>query len=222
MTAIPIIDFIVTRKQNDPTQYRRVIRDPRINLIEVDYIPNGLVVARQNMIKYGNAPYVSWFDPDDQLYEGTMAIMLRQLELYPDLDAVLMLSDTKLPDSGKVRQINIGQFTENPVNCHLMRCIRRTWLTDHVHLFDSPIPEWPLLATLLTANIMIIPKSGYMWIPSAAGAHRQVAHSDILSSRTTVRGILGRKYDYKSKYRQNFRRPQWQLPPPKHLARITS
>ncbi len=195
-----LIDFIVTRKQKDPRQYSRVLRHPLVNIIEVDFVPGSVIQARQDLIQYGNAPYITWFDPDDDLYRFTMDIFLKELVTNPDLDAVLMLSDTYFTTGSK--QINLEKFHESPVNCHLMRAIKRTWLEENIELFNHPVPEWPLLAKLLTANTIIIPRSGYSWRPSTGSTHNSITSEQIKSTRDVVQGILGCKYDYTAKIKR--------------------
>lgn len=221
MRVTPLVDFIVTRKETDPRQYAEVLFHPLVNIIEVDFVPGSVIQARMNLVKHGTAPYITWFDPDDELYPWTMHTLINEITRNPDLVAAFMLSDTKLPD-GREFQITLHKFAEEAMHSHLMRVIKRSWIEEHVHLFDNPVSEWALLATLLTENVVIIPKSGFKWIPTNEGHHRTITSDAVKSTRLVVKGILGDKYDYNQKIKQSKRRPPWQLPHRRRSVRTTS
>lgn len=217
----PLVDFVVTRKETDPRQYTEVLFHPRVNLIEVDFVEGSVIQARKNLVLHGTAPYVAWFDPDDELYTWTMHTLIDEIVANPDLDAAFMLSDTLLPD-GRQFQININKFTDEAMHSHLMRVIKRSFIEENIELFNNPVAEWAMLATLLTKNVVIIPKSGFKWIPTAAGHHKTITSDAVIQTRLVVKGILGDKYDYSKKFKQPKRRPVWQLPHPKRSAQTTS
>lgn len=217
----PLVDFIVTRKETDARQYADVLFHPLVNLIEVDYVPGSVIQARKNLVKHGSAPYITWFDPDDELYPWTMHSLIDEIVADPTLEAAFMLSDTLLP-TGEQFQIDINKFTQEAMHSHLMRVIKRSFIEDNVHLFDNPISEWAMIATLLTKHVVIIPRSGFKWIPTPGGHHRTITSDHVRDTRIVVEGILGDKYDYSKKFKQPKRRPVWQLPHPKRSAQTTS
>lgn len=200
-----LVDIVITRKPDDPTRYRGVISNyPEFNLIEVDYVPGSVIQARMNLINHGSSPYISWFDPDDTLHPWGLHYIRKALQMNPDIDGVLTESATGIP--GKpYKRIDLNRFHEYPVNCHLMRAIRREWLEKHIEYFNNPVPEWALLAKLLLADSIILPVIGYTWVPNTGTTHTAIDAQGIKSTKEKVIEILGDKYDYNSK----IRRPIW-------------
>lgn len=207
-----LVDVIVTRRENDPTAYRGIISMfPEVNLIEVEYVPGSVIQARMNLINYGSSPYICWFDPDDILHPWGVRHLLNALKSNMGIDGIMTLSDTGI-SGGKPRRIRFEEFHKYPVNCHLLRVIRRDWLNEHIEYFNNPVPEWALLAKLLLANSFVLPVIGYTWVPGDGATHQKINQQEITATKRKVQELLGDKYDYKSKIRAPHigRKQSWQ------------
>lgn len=197
-----LLDLVVTRKESDPTAYRKYADHPLCRLIEVPYVPEGMTKCRRDLAVHGDSPFVAWFDPDDHLYRSTISTLIEYIQKYPDIDAVLMHSDIHHPLSSQ-KTMNINKFAENPVNNHFMRAINRKWLNAHLDDFNYPIAEWVFLARLLTqSNAIILPQSGYRWISNGGRTHMSHTKEEVDATRDEVQRIMGYKYDYQARMKR--------------------
>lgn len=188
-----LVDLVVTRREEDPTTYRPIVaRCPDVNLIEVPYVPGSFVTARMNLVLYGEAEYISWFDPDDLLYAYTLPLMIAELKKDRDLPGVLTLSDYSV-STGRKRRIELSKMLEKPVHSHFMRIVKRSWLEENLYLFDTPVPEWPMMAKALEDGCKFLPWSGYCWIVGS-GDHTRITPERIQDTRLIVQTIAGSKY----------------------------
>lgn len=163
-----------------------------------------MIKCRQDLAIHGDAPFVAWFDPDDHLYRDTIATLIEYIQMYPDIDGVLMLSDIYHPLSEQ-KKMDLTKFEDNPVNSHFMRAINRTWLNAHLDDFNYPIAEWVFMARMLTSsNAIILPQSGYRWIANGGGTHKRHPLSEICATRDEVRRIMGYKYDYQARMKRPY------------------
>lgn len=187
------LDVIVTRKVTDAIQYRSVIRrSPNVNLIEVPFAES-VQIARKAIVNYGTAKYVTWFDPDDELYENTLDRMIRALNDHPNAPGVLTAVDRRIP--GKPLKIgNVYSFMKTPADGHMMRIFRRDWLMENKNMFDYPICEWTMTAHALVSGAIVLPFSGFCW-NVGRGDHTKRTSSDIAIARAAVREIIGHKYN---------------------------
>lgn len=186
------LDFVVTRNSNDPIDYRTVVaKCSSVNLIEVPMAPS-VQLARKAIVKYGTAKYVTWFDPDDELYEHTLPRMIRALNSNPSVPGILTPVDRRYR-SGAFRVGNKYGFMRSPADAHMMRIFRRDWLLQHFGMFDYPISEWTITAHALVSGAIILPFSGYCW-NVGDGDHTKRSKTDIQLTREVVKHIIGDKY----------------------------
>ena len=190
---MPLVDFIVTRKDSDPTGYRDVVKQcPDVRLIEAPYVPNSFITARLNMLNYGDSEYIGWFDPDDLLYVYALPLMVQTLKANPDEIGAVMLCDYQI--EGFRKQSEFKNFRTRPVHGHLLRIVKRKWLEENIKYLTSPVPEWPLTAKIIEDGAVMIPYSGYCWLVGD-GDHIRITSKDIDESRLQVNQILGSKYE---------------------------
>lgn len=188
-----LVDLIVTRRESDPTDYRKIVSMCLdVNLIEAPYVPNDFVTARKNIAKYGTAEYVSWFDPDDKLYAYTLPLLIQTLKENPDAIGALCSSEYLV--RGRTYNIVLSEFTTKPVHGHLMRIIKRSWFEENIHLLDAPVPEWPLTAKMIEDGAIYMPFSGFRWNVGETGDHQRITNQEIAATRVIMRSILGAKY----------------------------
>lgn len=189
---MPLVDFIVTRKDSDPTGYRDIVkRCPDVRLIEAPYVPNSFIQARLNMLNYGDSEYIGWFDPDDLLYVYSLQFMVDAIKANPSEIGAIMLCDYEI--KGVRKQSSFKDFRSRPVHGHLLRIVKRKWLEDNIRYLRSPVPEWPLTAKIIEDGAVMIPISGYCWMVGD-GDHCRITTDDIAISRLEVNEILGSKY----------------------------
>lgn len=187
-----MIDFIVTRKPDDPTHYRHIVQMcPDANLIEVPMAPS-CTLARQALPTIGTSEYIAWFDPDDKLYSYTLPNLISVLKKNPGIVGVLCLSDYQQPGQ-PLKTIKIEDFARKPVDGHWFRILRRDWLAEHIALFDCPVNEWPVTAAAIEAGAIFVPIRGYCWI-IGDGDHKRVSNVGVQQAREAVKRILGTKY----------------------------
>lgn len=197
-----LLDLVVTRKESDPTDYRKYADHPLCRLIEVPFVPEGMTKCRRDLAAHGDSPFVAWFDPDDHLYRSTIPTLIEYIQKYPNIDAVLMLSDIYHPLSSQ-KSVDINKFADHPVNNHLMRAVNRKWLNAHLDDFNHSIAEWVFLARLVAkSNAIILPQSAYRWISTRGGAHMLHSKSEVDATRDEVRRIMGYKYDYQARMKR--------------------
>lgn len=202
MTDVPaILDVVVTRKPGDPVDYRYKINNPLCRLIEVPYVSDGIIKARQNLAIHGASPYVTWFDPDDVLYDGAVDRLITILTQHLGVTGVMMTSDISHPQNSQTT-IQIKRFETAPVNSHFFRAIRRDWLTDHLDDFNWPVSEWVLTAKLFHTNAIIIEEPAFKWMATMSGDHSRITQNDVDVTREEVVRIMGYKYDYTTRLKR--------------------
>lgn len=198
----PILDVVVTRRDDDPTCYRTAVKHPQCRLIEVPFVPEGMQKCRRDLAIHGDAPFVAWFDPDDELYPRTIHTLISYIKAYPHVSGVLMTSDIYHPAS-TMKTIQLDRFAHEAVHSHLMRAVNRKWLNEHLDDFNWPIAEWVFTAKLIQSDAIILPIPAYKWIGvGAGGTHLTHGKNDILITRAEVQRIMGDKYDYNARVKQ--------------------
>lgn len=205
-----LIDLVVTRRPEDPRGYLGSLFDPAVNLIEVPFVPGSVQQARMNLVEHGSAPWVTWFDPDDELYPWTMTILIDEITRQPDLDGVMMPAHELSQHTNRKTITRYEEFTKSPAHAHAMRLVSRRFLEENVELFDNPVSEWAFVAKLMISNTLMLTQPGYMWIPGPSGHHTQISAADVQFTRDKVKEILGDKYMHKLKFKHTKRSPTWQ------------
>lgn len=190
-----IVDFIVTRKEDDPIHYREVVyRHTEVNLIEVPYAST-CADARRRSVHIGKSDYVMWFDPDDTLYENTLVRILDYLNNNPGCPGVMCLSDYIDP-LGEPRQIKVDRIQHRPVNGHLLKVYRRDVLGRLLKECSDDNVCWQIAACSIMIDIPILQFSGYLWnicpMKLNGGSHtfNKITSREMIAAKEKVNTLL--------------------------------
>lgn len=98
-----LIDIHILHSPNENPEWAQQcvdsLNDQPVNIFELDGIPGDIRQARYNGFQQGNAPYVSFVDPDDFVYPDTYNICLQELTADPNICGVYTTSNVEKSDN---------------------------------------------------------------------------------------------------------------------------
>jgi rRNA maturation protein Nop10 len=182
--------------------------DHPINIYHCEGVPGNPGEARVLAYKNGNAPYVSFVDPDDIVMPGAFQKCLDGIEQNPDVCGVYTLSEEIDKDGKQVLKVlhpyrpwSLFHMRMNIVEIHQIAVMRR----EDVEIYHTEIyPSLPNTGTYHNTMMylqmatkkpwMAIDHVGYKWRNHSAGVHNIFREDKNDTSREDTYKIMNKIY----------------------------